>query len=48
MTMTRSHMKHIGVAEGSKVWLTASAGAVSVLGTRTPATALGLRVLPRQ
>ena len=41
VTMTRSHMRHIGVEDGSKVWLTTSDGAVSVLGTPAPATAVG-------
>jgi sulfate/thiosulfate transport system ATP-binding protein len=30
VTMTRSHQKHIGVEEGSKVWLTVSKGAITV------------------
>ena len=28
--MTRSHQKHIGVEEGSQVWLTVSKGAITV------------------
>jgi len=30
VSMTRSHMKHIGVEEGSKVWLSVGKGAVTV------------------
>jgi sulfate transport system ATP-binding protein len=30
VTMTRSHQKHIGVEEGSQVWLTVSKGAITV------------------
>jgi sulfate transport system ATP-binding protein len=41
VTMTRSHMRHIGVEDGSKVWLTTSDGAVSVLGAPAPVTAVG-------
>ena len=40
VTMTRSHQKHIGVEEGSKVWLAVSKGAItvpSVGGVPTPA-----------
>lgn len=37
VTMTRSHMRHIGVEDGSKVWLAASAGAITVpVGSTTP------------
>ena len=38
--MTRSHQKHIGVEEGSKVWLGVSKGAITVPsagGVPTPA-----------
>ena len=49
VTMTRSHMRHIGVEEGSKVWLTVAPGAVAVPVTggvpttlkETPVTAAG-------
>ena len=49
VTMTRSHMRHIGVEEGSKVWLTVAPGAVAVPVTggvptaleAAPATAVG-------
>jgi sulfate/thiosulfate transport system ATP-binding protein len=41
VTMTRSHMRHLGVEDGSRVWLTTSDGAVSVLGKPAPATAVG-------
>ena len=50
VSMTRSHMRHIGVEEGTKVWLTVAPGAVSVPVTggapttsldATPATAAG-------
>ena len=40
VTMTRSHQRHIGVEEGSKVWLTVSKGAITVPeigGVPTPA-----------
>ncbi len=40
VTMTRSHQKHIGVEEGSKVWLGVSKGAITVPsqgGVPTPA-----------
>ena len=30
VTMTRSHQRHIGVDEGSKVWLGISKGAITV------------------
>jgi hypothetical protein len=40
--MTRSHMRHIGVDEGSTVWLTTSAGAVTVArGASMPAVVAG-------
>ena len=41
VTMTRSHMRHIGVEDGSNVWLTTSAGAVGVPSQAVPATAVG-------
>ena len=40
VTMTRSHMRQIGVDEGSKVWLSVSKGAITVApggGVPTPA-----------
>ena len=41
VTMTRSHMRHIGVEEGGHVWLTVSDGAVAVLGAGSaPAAAV--------
>jgi sulfate transport system ATP-binding protein len=38
VTMTRSHQKHIGVEEGSHVWLTVSKGAITVAGGGVPVT----------
>jgi sulfate transport system ATP-binding protein len=42
VTMTRSHMRHIGVEEGSRVWLTAAAGAVTVPGGSTTPTVVAV------
>lgn len=41
VTMTRSHMRHLGVEDGSTVWLTAAPGAVTVPGGRGTPTVVG-------
>jgi sulfate transport system ATP-binding protein len=42
VAMTRSHMRYIGVEEGSRVWLTAAAGAVTVRGGSTAPTVVAV------